>query len=98
MSTAWVTFAPRPIAILVAAPLWPCNAPIIRRRMIQFPSDSALGLTGFDDFRHGDAQAVFHENDLAARHEAIVDVDVDGLADLAIELDDRSLAELQQLA
>src|SRR5271166_4775315 len=98
MSIAWVTLAPRSMAILVAAPIWPCSEPMMRRRMIQFPSDSDLGLTGFDDFRHGDAQAVFHENDLAARHETIVDVDVYRFADLAIELDDRSLAKLQQLA
>ncbi len=34
MSPAWVTLAPRSIAILVAAPIWPFNPPMMSSRMI----------------------------------------------------------------
>jgi hypothetical protein len=36
IETAWVTFAPRSIAILVAVPIWPFSPPTIRRRMVLF--------------------------------------------------------------
>ena len=55
-------------------------------------------LAGFDDFRHGHAQPVFHQHDFAARHQPVVHIDVDGFADLAVELDDGALAQLEQLA
>ena len=35
---AWVTFAPRSIAILVAAPIWPFSPPTMRSRMAIAPS------------------------------------------------------------
>src|SRR5690606_8276066 len=41
---------------------------------------------------------VFDDYDLAAGDQPVVDVDVDRLADLAVELDDRAAAELEQLA
>src|SRR5205814_10718183 len=53
-------------------------------------TDSAWGipldLSCFDDFRHGHAQAVFHQHHFAARDQPVIDVDVDGFADLAVEL------------
>ncbi len=51
-----------------------------------------------DDLRHGDAELVLDQHHLAARHQTIVDVDVDRLADLAVELEHRARAELEQLA
>src|SRR5690242_11579750 len=48
--------------------------------------EPALRFLSLDDFGHGDAEAVVDHHDFAARDQAIVDVDVDGLADLAIEL------------
>src|SRR5215813_6366401 len=51
-----------------------------------------------DDFRHGDAELVFHQHHFAARHQSVVDVDVDGLADLAIELEHCTRTELEQVA
>ena len=49
-----------------------------------------------DDFGHGDAEPVLDEDDLAAGDEPVVDVDFDGLADLAVELDDGADVHLQQ--
>src|SRR6185437_8143576 len=97
MSTAWVTRAPRSIAILVAAVSWPCSCPTIRSLMV-LSSRRQLRLTRLDDFGHGDAEPILDQNDLAACDQAVVDVDVDRLADLAVELDDSALAELQELA
>src|SRR5580658_2708706 len=98
MSLACVTFAPRSIAIFVAAPIWPCNPPTMSRRMIYSFRFAVriLGLTCFDDFRHGDAEAVFDEDDFAARDQAVVDVDVDRLADFSVKFDNRAPAELQE--
>src|SRR5260221_3264272 len=58
----------------------------------------ALGPVGLDDFRHRDAETLVDDDDLAAGHQAVVDVDVDRLADLAVELDDGAAAQLQKLA
>src|SRR5215470_13796131 len=52
---------------------------------------------GLDDFRHGDAELVFHEHHFAACHQSVVDVDVDGFADLAVELEHRARTELEQV-
>src|SRR5277367_4312666 len=96
MSAACVTLAPRSIAIFVAAPIWPCRLPTMRSRMIRILSCSvqSLRLTGLDDFRHRDAEAILDQNHFAARDEAIVYVDVDRFADFAVELDDGSPAQL----
>src|SRR5271170_5537867 len=48
---------------------------------------------GLDDFRHGHTQPVVDDHDFAARHQAVVDIDVDRLADLAVELDHGTAAE-----
>ena len=53
-------------------------------------------LSRLDDFSHGHAEPVLDEDDFAARDEAVVDVDFDGLADLAVELDDGADIHLQQ--
>ena len=37
-------------------------------------------------------------HNLAARDQTVVDIDVDGFADLAVELDDGPLAQFQELA
>ena len=97
---AWVTFAPRSIAILVAAPIWPFRPPTMRRRMVLFLLVSSLRSSdaGLDDFGHGDAQPVFDQHDFAARHQAVIHIDVDGFAHLAVEFDHRALAQLEQLA
>src|SRR5260221_3153003 len=60
--------------------------------------DAALGAVGLDDFGHRHAEALVDDDDLAARHQAVVDVDVDRFADLAVELDDGAAAELEELA
>src|SRR5260221_483338 len=66
------------------------------RRLVKRPS--VLGPVGLDDFRHRHAEALVDDDDLAARHQAVVDVDVDRLADLAVEFDDGAAAELEKLA
>ncbi len=47
---------------------------------------------------HGHAELVFHQNHFAARYQAVVDIDVDGFADAAVEFEHGAGAELQQLA
>src|SRR5438045_8284 len=59
---------------------------------------SLLTAFGPDDFRHGDAELVLDQHHLAASDELVVDVDVDGLADAAVELEHGAGSELQQLA
>ena len=51
-----------------------------------------------DDFRHGHAELLLDEYDFAARNQAVVDVDIDGLADLAVEFEHGARPELEQLA
>src|ERR1700704_5126232 len=107
-SSAWVTEAPLSMAILVAVVSWPFNVPTMRSRMVfscqSFRAISARrwlkasGAFRLDDFRHGDAELVFHQHHLAARDQAVVDVDIDGFADLAVELQHRAGPELEQLA
>src|SRR5580765_4275259 len=89
---ACATLTPLSSAILVAAPIWPLSCPTMRRRM-----GSSLSPLGFDDFGHGDAEAILDEDDFAAGDETVVDVNIDGFADLAVELDDHAAAEFQQL-
>ena len=43
-----------------------------------------------DDFRHGDAQPVFDNDDLTPGNQAIIHININGLADLAIQLQDRA--------
>src|ERR1041385_5633632 len=89
VESAWVTEAPLSIAILLAVVSWPPSVPTIRSRMLPLR---------LDDFRHGHAKLVLDENDLAARDQTVVDVDVDGFADLAVELEHGAGAEAQQFA
>src|SRR3979409_1388128 len=96
LSSAWVTEAPLSMAILVAVVSWPFNVPTMRSRMVfscqSFRAMSArrwLKVSGafrLDDFRHGHAELVFHQNHFAARHQAVIDIDIDGFADAAVEL------------
>src|SRR5580704_16240198 len=107
-SSAWVTEAPLSMAILVAVVSWPFSVPTMRSRMVISCSSvraryarivkRALGTFGLDDFRHGHAELVFHQNHLTPRHQPVVDVDVDGLADAAVEFEHGAGSELQQLA
>src|SRR5450756_1204298 len=108
-SSAWVTEAPLSMAILVAVVSWPFSVPTMRSRMvISCPSCRAgqariaekrvLAAFRLDDFRHGHAKLVFDQNHLAARHQPVVDVDVDGLADAAVELKHGAGPEFQQFA
>src|SRR5476651_840001 len=113
MCSAWVTVAPLSIAILVAVVSWPLSVPTIRRRMVlllfQFAHDlvrkpvpvfrdRALIIFRFDDFGHRHAELVFDENDFAAGHQAVVDVDVDRLADLTVEFKHGAGSDLEQVA
>src|SRR5882672_1527970 len=106
-ASAWVTDAPLSIAILVAVVSWPFRVPTMRSRMMfscssvrafraPYCQEAPLVAFRLDDFRHGDAELVFHQNHFAARHQAVVDVDVDGLADAAIEFQHGAGTEFQQ--
>src|SRR3984885_4695846 len=108
LSSAWVTEAPLFMAILVAVVSWPFRVPTMRSRMV-FSCQSVrascaprrckmLAAFRLDDFRHGHAELVFHQNHFAARHQPVVDIDVDGLTDAAVELEYGAGSELQQLA
>src|SRR6204780_3295225 len=106
MSAAWVTVAPLSIAILVAVVSWPWSVPTIKRRMALFlflvrrygaVRDASQPLR-LDDFRHRHTELFFHHHDFAAGHQAVVDIDVDRLADLAVELEHRTGPELEQVA
>src|SRR6202035_5468622 len=107
-SSAWVTEAPLSMAILVAVVSWPFSVPTMRSRMSVSCSSvrarqaryrqRASGAFRLDDFRHGDAELVFHQNHFATRNQPVVDIDVDRLADPAVELQYRTGSELQQFA
>src|SRR3954451_10823663 len=87
--SACVTVAPLSMASLVASVSWPRSVPTIRRRMVsillQFSDESAP--LRLDHFRHGHAELLFDEDDLTTSDQPVIDVDVDRLADLAIELE-----------
>src|SRR5450432_56571 len=105
-SSAWVTEAPLSMAILVAVVSWPFNVPTMRSRMINLlfvcsrPSGAYrqknLAAFRLDDFRHGHAELVFHQNHFTARHQPVVDIDVDGFADAAVEFEHGAGSKLQQ--
>src|SRR5256714_3096777 len=106
--SAWVTEAPLSIAILVAVVSWPFNVPTMRSRIIVSCSSVRARLCAYrqkrlvafrlDDFRHGHAKLVFHQHDFAARHQPVVDIDVDRFTDAAVEFEHGAGAEFQQLA
>src|ERR1700683_2528722 len=82
ISAAWVTVAPLSIAILVAVVSWPLSVPTIRSRMMTFlclggVAPRASRPLRLDDFRHRHAELLLDQNDFAAGHQAVVDVDVD---------------------
>src|ERR1700737_5386895 len=106
-SSACVTEAPLSMAILVAVVSWPFNVPTMRSRMVISCSSvraryarivKTLGAFRLDDFRHGHAHVVFHQNHFAARHQPVVDVDVDGFADAAVQFGHGAGPEFQQFA
>src|ERR1700733_8528863 len=100
MSVAWVTVAPLSIASLVAVVSWPLRVPTIRSRMFLFLFRSARAPSRalrLDDFRHGHAELFFHQHDLAAGDQAVVDINVDRLADLAVELEHGARADFEQV-
>src|SRR5947209_10250052 len=101
--SAWVTVAPLSMASLVASVSWPRSVPTIRRRISQYPSwysgaDTASAPLRLDHFRHGHAELLLDQHDLAARDQPVVDVDVDRLADCAVELEHGAGSEPQQVA
>src|SRR6187455_1509756 len=104
LPAAWVTEAPLSMAILVAVMSWPFNVPTMRSRMdllllcIQRSQRWRSGFLGLDDFGHGHAELVLHENHLAPRHEPVIDVDIDGLTDTTIEFQNAARPELEQRA
>src|SRR3954469_23815598 len=89
--SAWVTAAPLFIAILVAMVSCPCSVPTISRRM-------SLAPFSLDDFRHGDAEFLLDQHDFAARHQTVVDVDVDRFADLAVQFEYGARPQPEQFA
>src|ERR1700688_187127 len=108
-SSAWVTEAPLSMAILVAVVSWPFRVPTMRSRMViscssvrarnaRIAKVKASGPFGLDDFRHGHAKLVFHQHHLATRHQPVVDVDVDGFADAAVEFEHGAGPEFEQFA
>src|SRR5260221_1879613 len=108
-SSAWVTEAPLSMAILVAVVSWPFNVPTMRSRMViscssvrsataPYPENEPLAAFGLDDFRHGHAKLVFHQHHLAAGHQAVVDVDVDGFASPAVGFGNGARPEFQQFS
>src|SRR3979490_3240869 len=108
-SSAWVTEAPLAMAILVAVVSWPFSVPTMRSRMLiscssvraryaRIAEKRASAAFRLDDFRHGHAKLVFHQNHLSARHQAVVDVDVDRFTDAAIQFEYGAGPELQQFA
>src|SRR5665213_2811594 len=107
-SSAWVAEAPLSMAILVAVVSWPFSVPTIRSRMLVSCSSvrarqaryrlKASGAFRLDDFRHGDAELVFHQNYFATRDQPVIDIDVDRLADAPVELEHGTGPEFQQFA
>src|ERR1700761_9639830 len=97
LSSAWVTEAPLSIAILGAVVSCPFKVPTIRSRMVFSCSsvravqtrfiEKVLAAFRLDDFRHRDSKLVFDQHHLAARDQAVVDVNIDGFADAAIEFE-----------
>ncbi len=77
--------------VLVAAESWPARFPMIRTR-IGFPQPSGI----LDDFSHGHAEAIVDDDNLSARDQTRVDVDVDGFTDPAVQFEHRTGAELEQ--
>src|SRR5688572_27905327 len=100
--SACVTVAPLSMASLVASVSWPWSVPTIRRRIVFDPSWYPAGAYSapfrLDHFGHGHAEFLFDQHDFPARDQAVVDVDVDRLADLAVELEHGAGAEPQQVA
>src|SRR3981081_3578858 len=104
-SSAWVTEAPFSMAILVAVVSWPFSVPTMRSRMVVSCSSVRArhapcresGAFRLDDFRHVFAQLVLPQHGLAGRHQPVVDIDVDGFADSAVEFQHGAGPELQQL-
>src|SRR5437764_8845510 len=100
MVSTWLTLAPALIAIFTAVASCPFSCPTTRSRIFYSPSDrapSGRAVAVLDDFRHGHAQPLVDDHDLAARHQAVVHIDVDRLADLAVEFEHAALPELKQL-
>src|SRR3546814_1241629 len=62
------------------------------------PGGGAIGSAPvrFDDLGHRHAEAVVDHDYFSARDEPVVHVDVDGLADLAIEFEHRPTAQIQR--
>src|SRR5207302_448794 len=88
----WVEYFTRPNN---RARRWECWVSPRARPNLRDSASTALRL---DDFGHGHAELVLDQHHLAAGDQAVVDIDVDGLADLAVELEHRAGAELEQLA
>jgi hypothetical protein len=70
-----------------------------QRAMIRTRIAASRCPIGLDDLRHGHTKtAVVHHHHLATRDQAVVDVDVDRFAELAVQFDHRAAAKFQQLA
>src|SRR3954470_19567335 len=65
---------------------------------LMYPPRSSLTFR-FDDLSHGDAKLhIIDHHDFAAGDQAVVDIDIDRLAELAVKLDHGTAPELEQLA
>ncbi len=91
------------MAILVAVVSWPLRVPDDERRMCSVPCpvlvrEALSDAFGLDDFGHGHAELVLDQDDFAARHQAVIDVDVDRFADPAVEFEHHARPEVEQAA
>jgi hypothetical protein len=51
-----------------------------------------------DDFGHCHAKPILDENDFASRDETVIDEDIDGFADLAIEFNNSAGGDLEKIS
>jgi len=59
---------------------------LLRRNGSEFSERALVSLT-FDDFGHGHAKPVFDDDNFAARNQSVININVDGFPDLAVEFD-----------
>jgi hypothetical protein len=57
-----------------------------------------LGVAVLDDFSHGHAQSFVDDDNFATGHQAVVHIDIDGFADLAVKLQHAALAQRPERA
>src|SRR5690606_7013410 len=91
----WRTAAPLAAASRAATEISGRSPPT---RSTLMPALQAACSVALHDLGHGDAEMVVHDQHLATRDQAVVDVDLDRLTDLAVELDHRPAPKPEELA